>query len=225
METKRKRYQLKRKSETEEERLQNERKKRKIVNENESVNKLISVFHKLVAEGPTHICICRDQLWYRHSVEQATVLLKVKNCATRKCIKNVSNNHLRSKWVCKTCLTNLKGNKIPRCATANKMQFPMKPKFLDLTEEECRLVSPRLVFQKLHEAPRGKQKTICGNIVNVPADVINTVAALPRSCEQAGTRKVQLKRKLKSKSYTLSQNIRPAKVFMAAEWLTKHRHA
>ena len=129
---------------------------------------------------------------------------------------------MRSKWVCKTCLRNLKGKKIPRCAIVNKMGFPMKPKVLDLTELEWRLVSPRLVFQKLHEAPRGKQKKICGNIVNVPANVINTVTALPRLCEQAGTIKVQLKRKLKYKSYTLSQNIRPTKVFMAAEWLTKN---
>ena len=83
------------------------------------------------------------------------------------------------------------------------MAFPYKPKNLDLTELEWRLVSPRLVFEKLHEAPRGKQMKISGNIVNVPANVTNTVIVLPRISEEQGTIKVQLKRRLKYKSYTL----------------------
>lgn len=92
---------------------------------------------------------------------------------------------------------------------------------LQARELEWRLVSPRLVFEKLHEAPRGKQMKICGNIVNVPANVVNTVTVLPRLSQEAGTIKVQLKRKLKYKSYTLSQNVRPAKVFEAAKWLNE----
>ena len=69
---------------------------------------------------------------------------------------------------------------------------------LDLTELEWRLLSPRLVFEKLQEAPRGKQMKIYGNIVNVPANVVNTVSVLPRLSEQEGTIKVQLKRKFKN---------------------------
>ena len=35
------------------------------------------------------------------------------------------------------------------------MLFPLKPEFFDLNELECRLLAPRLAFQKLMQAPRG----------------------------------------------------------------------
>lgn len=53
----------------------------------------------------------------------------------------------------------------------------MKPKELDLTNLEERLVSPRLPFMQLRELPRGGQVSIRGNIVNVPADVNSTIKA------------------------------------------------
>ena len=67
-----------------------------------------------------------------------------------------------------------------------------------------------------------KSVKIYGNIVNVPANVVNAVSVLPRLGEQEGTIKVQLKRKLKYKSYILSQNIRPEKVFEVAQWLIEN---
>ena len=102
------------------------------------------------------------------------------------------------------------------------MGFPHKPEFLDLSDLEWRLVSPRLIFQTIHEAARGKQLKIHGNVVNVPADVANTANVLPRVSTQTETIKVQLKRKLMYKHYVLSQNIRPFKVFEAAKWLTEN---
>ena len=62
------------------------------------------------------------------------------------------------------------------------MEFPVKPDFFDLNELECRLVAPRLPFQKMYQAPRGGQLKITGNVVNVPADVSNTVNMLPDFC-------------------------------------------
>ena len=52
------------------------------------------------------------------------------------------------------------------------MSFPVKPEFFDL---ECKRLAPRLAFQKLIQAPSGNQLNIKGNVVNVPADVNNTV--------------------------------------------------
>ena len=218
METIRKRKERKGKSETEvdgDAKLKSNKKRRSETKDG-SIHELISKFHQVIAEGPTFVCICCDQLWYKHSVHKAGVLSNFENSAIRKCIKATSSNELDIQWICRTCLANLRKNKIPRCAIANKMSYPYKPENLDLTELEWRLVSPRLVFEKLHEAPRGKQMKIYGNIVNVPANVVNTVSVLPRLGEQEGTIKVQLKRKLKYKSYILSQNIRPEKVFEAA---------
>ena len=60
------------------------------------------------------------------------------------------------------------------------MRFPKKPNFFDLNELECRLLAPRFAFQKIMQAPRGKQLKVNGNVVNVPADVSTTVNMLPR---------------------------------------------
>ena len=62
------------------------------------------------------------------------------------------------------------------------MAFPVKPDFFDLNELECRLLAPRITFQKLMQAPRVRQLKINGNIVNVPADVTHTVSILPEDC-------------------------------------------
>ena len=72
------------------------------------------------------------------------------------------------------------------------------------------------------QAPRGMQLKINGNVVNVPADVINTVNLLPRLPGQSGTIKVQLKRRLQYKSSALALNIRPHKVLQAANWLASN---
>ena len=42
------------------------------------------------------------------------------------------------------------------------------------------------------QAPRGRQLKIHGNIVNVPADVNNTVSMLPRLPRETATIKVNL---------------------------------
>ena len=99
------------------------------------------------------------------------------------------------------------------------MSFPLKPDFFDLNELECRLLAPRLAFQKLMQAPRGNQLKIKGNVVNVSADVNNTVNILPRLPQESGTVKVQLKRRLQYKSSALSLNVRPYKILQAANWL------
>ena len=113
----------------------------------------------------------------------------------------------------------MKKNKIPPCAVVNGMVFPHKPAFFDLNELECRLLALRIAFQKLMQAPRGKQLKIHGNIVNVPADVCNTVRILPRLPSGTCTIKVNLKRRLQYKSSAVSLNIRPNKVIEAATWL------
>ena len=102
------------------------------------------------------------------------------------------------------------------------MQFPVKPDFFDLNELECRLLAPRLAFQKLMQAPRGRQFKIHGNVANVPAEVSNTVNMLPRLPSETGTIKVNLKRKLQYKSSALSLSVRPHKVVQAANWLIRN---
>lgn len=99
------------------------------------------------------------------------------------------------------------------------MQFPPKPAFFDLNGLECRLLAPRLAFEKLLRAPRGGQLKIYGNVVNVPADVNSTISVLPRLPHGIGTISVNLKRRLQYKGSALSLNVRPHKVLQATHWL------
>ena len=104
----------------------------------------------------------------------STAKLRERNPDTVKYLLNktsVDNIEL----VCRSCTTYLSKNKVPPCAIVNGMQFPPKPAFFDLNELECRLLAPRLAFQKLMQAPRGGQLKINGNIVNVPADANTTI--------------------------------------------------
>ena len=181
---------------------------------------LISNFHDIVSKGPLYICSCCDQLWYKHSVSSAQTLRHVnphidKYLLNKKSVKNVE-------WLCRSCHKYLAKSKVPPCAAVNGMQFPTKPAFFDLNELECRLLAPRLAFQKLMQAPRGKQFKISGNIVNVPADITNTVSMLPRLPDETGTIKVNLKRRLQYKSSALSLNVRPHKVMQAANWIVNN---
>ena len=182
-----------------------------------NIEAAISNFHKIIAQGPLYICTCCDQLWYKHSVVKANKLrLSNPDISKHLCNKTSVDD---VEWVCSTCHSYLVKNKIPSCAVVNGMIFPQKPAFFDLNELECRLLAPRIAFQKLMQAPRGRQVKIHGNIVNVPADVTNTVSMLPRLPSEAGTIKVNLKRKLQYKSSALSLNVRPHKVVEAADWL------
>lgn len=102
------------------------------------------------------------------------------------------------------------------------MKNSSKPKELELTELEERLVSPRIPFMQLREKPRGGQLSINGNVVNVPADVTSTVKKLPRMMSENETIALNFKRSLSFKHSVASERIRPNKVFVAAKWLVEN---
>ena len=173
-----------------------------------------------MSQGPLYICTCCDQLWYKHSVLHADKLMQSNPDVEKYLFNKFSFDDIE--WVCTTCYKQLSKNRVPPCAIANGTVFPNKPPFFDLNELECRLLAPRIAFQKLMQAPRGKQLKIHGNVVNVPADVVNTVSMLPWLPSETGTVKVNLKRKLQYKSSAMSLNVRPHKVVQAAHWLTSN---
>ena len=119
----------------------------------------VQKFHVAVARGPVYICCCCcDQLWYKHSVV-TTEKLRVSNPSAGQYLLNKTSVD-DIEWICQSCHKHLKKNKIPPSAAKNGMFFPVKPDFFDLNELECRLLAPRLAFQKLLQAPRGNQSKI-----------------------------------------------------------------
>ena len=184
---------------------------------NSTITDEIRKFHANICRGPEYICSCCNQLWYKHSVITAEKLRLSNSTAADYLLSKTSVDGIE--WICQSCYKYLKKDKIPPCAAKNGMSFPAKPDFFDLNELECRMLAPRLAFEKLLQAPRGSQFKIKGNVVNVPAEVNNTVNMLPRLPQESGTIKVQLKRRLEYKSSALSLNVRPNKIFQAANWL------
>lgn len=71
---------------------------------------------------------------------------------------------------------------------------------------------------QIREMPRGRQLSLRGNVVNVPADVNTTVKTLPRM--QCDEDKFLLK--LSYKHHVAFEKIRPNKVFDAAKWLVNN---
>ena len=167
-----------------------------------------------------YVCSCCDQLWYKHSVSPADKLTNSNPAAERYLHQRKSVNN--QEWLCKICRSYLVKNKVPPVALLNGMQFPVKPECFDLNELECRLLAPRLAFKKLMQAPRRRQFKIHGNVLNVPAEVSDTVNMLPRLPSETGTIKLNLKRRLQYKSSALSLNVRPYKVVQAANWVISH---
>ena len=173
------------------------------------MEKLIEKYHAQVSGASC------DQLWYKHGVHPVAKLMSNVNDAIEKCISSVNAG-----YVCKACYNSLKRNNIPKCAIVNKMDFPILPwNLTDTSQLEWRLVSARLIFQKLQEASRGKQLRINGNVFNVSADVAHTATLLPRLPSDTYMIKMQLKRWLAYKHATLSENIRPFRVIQIAQWL------
>ena len=159
-------------------------------------------------------------MWYRHSVVFALQVRENNPGIDKYLTKKTSVQDIE--WLCKMCERYLKKSKVPPCAVKNGMTFPPKPPFWDLNELECRLLAPRLAFQKIMQAPRGKQFKITGNVVNVVADVTTSISLLPRLPTQTAAIKVNLKRKLQYKSSALSLNVRPSMVMVAAQWLVRN---
>ena len=175
-------------------------------------------FHENVANGPLYICTCCDQMMYRESVRIVPKLAKIPEdlkCKTLTGVKSVENKER----VCHTCLSAIKKQKIPSCAKANLMVFPKIPSKLDLTHMEERLIAPRIPFMSIHQLPRGGQLSLCGNVVNVPANVNKTVLKLPRNRDENECIPVKLKRKLSYKHHVEFRNVRPQRVLNAVNWL------
>ncbi|KAJ8018509.1 ATP-dependent DNA helicase PIF1 [Holothuria leucospilota] len=180
-------------------------------------------FHQKIKEGPSYVCTCCHQTWFKHSVQQlvqlrlgkqASILLS--KCST----KFISVEH--QEWVCRTCISDIRKGQLPRISIANKVFLPDRPDILQLYELEERLLSPRIPFMQIRELPTGRQFSIKGSVVNVPVDVIPTVTALPRSLTAMQTIPVKLKKRISFSSAVFTQNVRPTVIIEALKWLMKN---
>ncbi|XP_070567274.1 uncharacterized protein [Ptychodera flava] len=205
---------------------QNERHKDVIAKKNKrnssapkSTEQLIENFHESVRDGPTFVCVCCEQLWYRESVVNYN---NIKSKLSVFALTHINATDDEMLPLCKTCYSYLKDSKLPPCAITNKMSFPVIPPELQLHPLEERLVALRIPFMQIRELPRGRQVSLRGNIVNVISDVSSTVSTLPRTLNESQTIPVKFKRKISYSHAYQVQNVRPQKVFQAAKWLIEN---
>lgn len=180
----------------------------------------IDQFHKSVSSGPVYICTLCTQTFFRHSV----VSYKPDHA---RCSHYSPKYHVISydgkEWICNTCLKHIRNGKVPPLSVLNGMEFPKQPEELkDLTQLEERLIAPRIPFMQVRELPRGGQLNIKGNVVNVPADVNETVRVLPRTLNDSETIPIKFKRRKEYKHHIAFERVRPNKVFAAAKWLVEN---
>ena len=132
---------------------------------NPTITGEIRKLHANVSRGPEYICF---------SVITAEKLRLTNPTAGKYLLTKTSVDGIEC--ICQSCYEHLKKDKIPPSAAKNGMSFPAKPDFFYLNELECRMLAPRLAFQKLLQAPRGNQSKMKGNVVNM-CQHITAVAA------------------------------------------------
>ena len=115
--------------------------------------------------------------------------------------------------------------RMPAMAVANNLRLHSIPEELKcLRELESILIAQRIIFFKMVNLPRGRQKGVVGSFVNIPSDTETVCASLPRTPDQSGIIALKLKRKVSYKGHHLHQNIRPDCVTRALTWLVHNNN-
>ncbi|XP_060573123.1 uncharacterized protein LOC132731041 [Ruditapes philippinarum] len=179
------------------------------------IEECIAKFHQNIQEGPIYVCSSCHQTWFKESVSEVlTFTCKDKNKYITG-LKSVAEKE----WICVTCKHNIKKGTLPKLSVLNGMEWPTKPKELELFPLGERLIALRIPFMQIRELPRGRQLSIKGNVVNVPVDIQPVVNTLPRPMNENITVAVKLKKKMSFQSCAFSENVRPLRVLIALHWL------
>jgi len=201
--------------------------------EDSDINDASAAFNAAKRRGPDYVCTVCHRLLYETSVKQ----IKMEQVDLTKKYSKLNSDlysqifapkhlHVNSAgktYVCCTCDTALKAGKMPCQAVANGLQLDDIPEPLQhLTSLERQLLATRIPFMKLVNLPRGRQRSLHGPVVNVPAKFDRVCSLLPRIPDTAGLIRIKLKRQLKYKGHFMYQMVRPDVVKKALNWLLKN---
>ena len=122
-------------------------------------------------------------------------------------------------FICSSCKSQISRGNAPKFNVYNGIHWPKKVIELDLLNHEERLIALRLPFMHIQILPSGGQRSLKGNVINVPADIHETIYMLPRHINDQGTVSVKLKRRLCYQSVYQDSNVRPEKILEALRYL------
>ncbi|XP_052809481.1 uncharacterized protein LOC128237946 [Mya arenaria] len=190
----------------------------------QNVQTAIKKFKNNIRDYAKYVCTCCNRLMYRRSVlhVNASSFPNITEELRKKCLRGKKSAH-GFEWICLTCRSYLKKQRLPLQAQANNLEVPAAPPVLsELSSLEVRLLCKRYPFMKLVALPKGRQSGIKGSVVNVPVNCEQVCSTLPRTPGTAGIIPLKLKRKQQYKGYVKFQYIRPEKIMLALRWLQKH---
>ena len=78
-----------------------------------------------MAHGPSYICSCCTQTWFREGVQAASSLSLSSNLV-QSCLLGLKSVD-SVEWICTTCYRNIKSGKVPASSILNGMGFPENP--------------------------------------------------------------------------------------------------
>ena len=195
---------------------------------NLTLDQSLKLFRSEIVWGPIYPCISCHRCLFRNSVTKFNSQKYAEHSIVEKAIQEetlqakskffVQGQH----WICSTCQSYIKKEKLPKLCSQNSLQVYDRPEFLNLTEVENVLIAPRINFIKMIKLPVSRMAGIKDKIINVPIplDVIKqTIQSLPRTLEEASVIPVLLKRQKKLKNNHFQQHIRPAVILKAVEYL------
>ena len=185
----------------------------------------IEKFEQHKKEKFIYICTCCHRLHFKRSLK---LLDMSKFDETNEIVARCLSSNLKryspdqNVYICHTCKNDLSKTKpiMPAMAAANNLEFePIPAELQDLNELERRFISLRIPFMKIVGLPRGGQRGIHGQCVNVPSSLKAITTLLPRLPEEVQLVHIKLKRKLEYKGHHMSMKIRPNRILGALQWL------
>ena len=102
-------------------------------------------------------------------------------------------------FICHTCANHLQNGNYPKTSLANGNQFePIPNELKDLTTLENRILSPRIPFMWIRRLQGSLMPSIKGSLTCIPADVVTSIEALPKTCDSNETVRANLKKRLEN---------------------------
>ena len=121
---------------------------------NLSLANSLDLFKKEIAWGSIYPCICCHRTRFRTGMRKAeleklSMLSNFEN-AVDKSVMSSSKFYIKSSfWICHTCFSYIKNNRVPKQSSMNSLHVYERPDFLELKEVENVLIAPRINFIKL----------------------------------------------------------------------------
>ena len=185
--------------------------------------KQVTLFKKLIREGPYFICVICNRCLYKRSIVRFD--FNSYSFLVKELVHLVSSYDGRL-YICRNCHNKVKKNNVPCQAVSNRLAVELLPKeFRDLRRLERVLVAERILFKKVTVMPKVQSPKVKGSICNIPiSEIDNNCNSLPRPADSNGIIIVELKRKAAYRGHVLFDPVRPRLIESLLQYLKKHNH-